>query len=152
MNKEELLKGLKDNKFMRKLGMKFCRSKDMSDIAFKFGFDEEDIEDLFIDYPELEDQFNQAVYDYSRTLAYRKIRAGLDEAITRLNEYITDYDEDPQISFKSASALLSIWARIDTSKMSPGGREEKDDLDEIWEQVTNETATKEDLKNLSRII
>jgi hypothetical protein len=146
MNREELIKSFRDDKFMKKLAATFVRFKDLNLVASKFATTGELIEDIFIDHPDLEDRFNQAVYDYSRTLAMRKIRAGLDEALGKLNELITDPDEDPQVAYKAANALLSVWAKTDINKPG-GGKETRDDLDDIWEMIQDEAETEKDSKD-----
>lgn len=143
MNREELVKNLKDEKFMKKIAAHYVRTTSMFKVAQKVAATEEDFDDIFIDHPDLEDKFNDAIYDYSRTLAHRKIRAGLDEAIGKLNELITDPDEDPQTAYKAANALLSVWTKIESSK-KPGEGKDKDDLDEIWDIIQDENKTEKD--------
>ena len=147
MNNEELVKRLKNDKEIKKIAAHFVRMKSMEDVAAKLDCSVETLEDIFIDHPDLDEKFNQEVYEYSRKLAYRKIRAGLDEAISKLNELITDPDEAPENAYRSANSLLSIWTKIDATKVPGGGKEEKDDLDDIWELIQDEAQGKKDSEN-----
>jgi len=146
MNREELIEAMQGSKFMKKLAAQYIRTQNMDMLAQKFATTREVIEDIFIDYPELEEQFDEAVNSHSSTLAHRKIRAGVDEAIGKLNELITDPDEDPQTAYRAANALLSVWAKV--SAKTPGeGKDKKDDLDEIWDMIQDETKPKKDFKD-----
>jgi len=144
MTNEELNKILKSEKLMKKMAASFVRFKSLGPFAEKLKTDEEQIEDFFIDYPDAEERFNDAVFAQSTRIAYRMIRAGVPEAIAKLNELISDPDEDQTNAFKSSSALLNTWTKIDNIKSSAGGKEEDDDLDIIWKDIAaNDRRTKE---------
>ena len=143
MTNEELNKILKSEKLMKKMAASFVRFKSLGPFAEKLKTDEEQIEDFFIDYPDAEERFNDAVFAQSTRIAYRMIRAGVPEAISKLNELITDPDEDPSNAYKSSSALLNTWTKIDNIRAKSGNKDvEEDDLDIIWKEVT-ENAKKE---------
>lgn len=146
-NKLELTTALKRDNFLKKLAVRFVKHKDMTQAAIAMGSTEDLIEEVFIDHPEIEEKFDNYIYEQATKLGYRKIRAGLDEAIGKLNELVTDSNEDQNNAFRSASKILDVWARIEHLK-KPGSKEEKDDLDELWDSIIkDESGTKEDTKN-----
>lgn len=143
MTHAELHRYLMSEKAMKKMAASFVRYKTLGVFAGKLEITEEELEEYFIDNPEVEERFNNAVFDQSTKVAYRMIRAGVPEAIAKLNELITDPDEDPGNAYKSSSALLNTWTKIDNIRAKSGNKDvEEDDLDIIWKEVT-ENAKKE---------
>ncbi len=135
MTNDELYTFLKGEKAMKKMAASFVRYKSLAPFAGKLELTEDEVEDFFIDFPDVEERFNNAVFDQSTRIAYRMIRAGVPEAIAKLNELITDPDEDQGNAFKSSSALLNTWTKIDNIRAGAGAKEEEDDLDLIYKEV-----------------
>ena len=144
MTNEELKNYLKDDKAIQKIAMVFIRYRTMEAVANKLETSVDDLEDFFIDNPDVEEKFNTWVEEQSSKLAKRKIRAGLDTAIGKLNELISDPDEDEKYAYQSASTLLNIWTKIDKTNTTGATKEEEDDLDKIFKDLTNDARTKED--------
>lgn len=135
---------------LKKLAAKYVKHRDLEFAAMDMGFSGDDVEEFFIDYPEREDKFDQFVYDHSTKLGKRKIRAGLDEAIGKLNELISDPDEDQNNAFRSASKIVDVWTKIDAANKDEKEKDE-DDLDLIWRAIDNEQTAKESSKDNKRI-
>lgn len=141
MDTHELKRALASERAMKKMAASFVRYKSLRPFATKIGTTEEELEEFFIDHPEVEERFNQAVFDQSTKVAYRMIRAGVPEAIAKLNELITDPEEDATNAYKSSSALLNTWTKIDNIHARAGmptEEEEDDELDLIWKEVTED--------------
>lgn len=138
-----LTQKLNDDKFLRKLAAKYVKYRDMNWAARELGEESEDsIEEAFIDNPGVEKKFDDMVYEHSTKLGYRKLRAGLDEALGKLNELVTDGDEDENNAFRAASKIVEVWTKLDAQRKSR--EEETDELDEIWKQVAeDESGSKE---------
>lgn len=135
---------LKGERIMKKMAASFIRYKTLRVFAKQHNTSEEDIENYFIEFPHEEDRFNDAVYEQSKKLAYRAIRAGVPEAIAKLNELITDPEEDATNAYKSSSALLNTWTKIDNIQPERCKTEEEmDDLDLIWQEVVESAKEKE---------
>jgi len=138
-----LTQKLNDDKFLRKLAAKYVKYKDIDWAAYDLGEESGDsIEEAFIDDPKLEKKFDDMVYEHSTKLGYRKLRAGLDEALGKLNELVTDGDEDENNAYRAASKIVEVWTKLDAQRKSR--EEETDELDEIWKQVAeDESGSKE---------
>jgi hypothetical protein len=123
---------LNDDKNLRKLVVKYVKHKDLELAAHEIGTTEDDVEEFFMANPKAEEKFDELLYERATRMGYRKLRAGLDEAIGRLNELVSDGDEDQTNAFKSASKILDVWSRLDGAKKK---EEDEDDLDAIYKQI-----------------
>ena len=142
MTSEEIAKHFRSEKQRKKMAALYVRNQSLSAIAARIDCTEEELDEMFIDYPELSQKFDDAIYEYSSGRAYRNIRAGIGEAIAKLNELITDGDEDQKYAYQSASTLLNIWTKID--KLQTPAEEKEDELDMIYKELINEKGTEED--------
>lgn len=129
---------LANEAFIRKLAVKYVKYKDMDWAATELGVEGDDIEEVFLERPDLEEKFDDMVYRQSTKLGYRKIRAGLDEAIGKLNELVSDGEGDENTAYKAASKLLDVWSRLDAVRKE---KEEDDDLDTILKEVSQENGS-----------
>lgn len=129
---------LANEAFIRKLAVKYVKYKDMDWAATELGVEGDDIEEIFLERPDLEEKFDDMVYRQSTKLGYRKIRAGLDEAIGKLNELVSDGEGDENTAYKAASKLLDVWSRLDAVRKE---KEEDDDLDTILKEVSQENGS-----------
>lgn len=150
MDKEELAQKLtEDEKLIQKAASFYVRHQNLRRFASMMEVTEDDIEEIFVDYPQIEEKFNEKVFEESSKLARRKMRAGVPEAVNKLNELITDGEGDEKYAYQSASTLLNIWTRLD-AKRENTSNDDEDELDKIWQEIEREDRAKESSKDMSR--
>lgn len=139
-----------DEKTIKRMALAFCKetySDRMEAAAKVLKSNVIDLEDFFIENPDLEDKLEAEINAYSNKTAHRSIRAGVGEAIKKLNELISFGDEDEQNAYKSANALLNVWAKIETTNTKSKKGDEEDDPFAAIEKEINESISKENSEN-----
>jgi len=130
---------LKSPQKITQLAKRYLETGSFTQLEREFDLEPGEFTKVFSSNPELEVEFNGKVIEESEKERALKAPYQVGKIIDRLFNITESIEDEPKVINQAAGIILNYYSKV---QQKGGKREDEDDLDKLWKEITQEDKRK----------